>query len=226
MDGFDNSLMPREKAMNFGVKSLTDRELMAILFGTGVQGKNVFELCDEILAANQGHLALVAKMDWHEFTGRFKGVGPAKALTLLAALELGVRASADALTIKQETMDSSTKAFEYMRADFYNLDHEEFWLLLLNTANRPIRKVRIGQGGLNQTSVDVRLVMREALLAKAAAIIAFHNHPSGRLVPSPQDVTLTRKIREAADLFNIRLLDHIIVNDHDYHSMNDNGAMP
>lgn len=222
----DHSMMPREKAMADGIKSLTDLELMAILFRTGVQGKSVFELCREILNSNQGHLSLVSKMDWREFIEKYKGVGPAKALTLLAALELGARASSDALAFKHVDLSSSDKAYELMRADFFNLDHEQFWVALLNNSNRLIKKVRIGQGGLTATLVDIRLILREALLAKASGMIIFHNHPSGRLVPSSQDIKLTRDIREAADLFSIRLLDHIIVDDNSYYSFCDQGQMP
>lgn len=218
-------LMPREKAMEQGVKALSDKELMAIIFGTGTQGKNVFELCEEILHAKDGHLSLVAGMDWRDFIREFKGIGPAKALTLLAALELGARAGRDALTLKDNRIDTSQKAYEYMLPEMFNLDHEEFWILLMNNSNRPIKRVRIGQGGLNSTMADVRIILREALLAKAPCMIAFHNHPSGTLRPSPQDDALTKRIKEGAATMDIRLIDHLIVTDTDFYSFNDNGRL-
>ena len=221
----DKELMPREKAMAQGVKALTNKELMAIIFGTGTQGKSVFDLCDEILSAKEGHLSLVATLDWRDFIREFKGIGPAKALTLLAALELGTRAGRDALTLRNTAIDSSRKAYEYMLPEMFNLDHEEFWLLLLNNSNRPIKRLRVGQGGLNSTMADVRIILREALLAKAPAMIAFHNHPSGTLKPSMHDDQLTNRIKEAAKLMEIRLLDHIIVTDADFYSYNDNGRL-
>ncbi len=222
----ERRLLPREKALSGGIKSLTDIELMAIIFSTGIHGKNVLDMCSEILADNGGHLSKIAAMDCREFMNRYKGIGPAKALTLLASLELGVRAGADALICSDPEIVSSEKAYKYMRPDFYNLDHEQFWALLLNTGNKVIKKVKIGQGGLNSTIVDVRLVLREAILAKASGMIVLHNHPSGRLVPSTQDITLTRKIKEGADIFSIRLLDHLIVNDTSFYSFNDNGNLP
>lgn len=217
---------PREKAMALGVKALSDPELMAILMGTGTRGKNVLELCADILRSKDGHLSMVARMHWREFISDFKGVGPAKALTLLAALELGARANRDAMTMTHTTLDSSEKAYEYMLPDMVNLDHEEFWILLLNNSNRPLKKVRVGQGGLNYTMADVRIILREALLAGAPAMIAFHNHPSGALKPSAQDIGLTRRLKEAATTMDIRLLDHIIVTDGSFYSFNDNGTMP
>lgn len=221
----DRSAMPREKAMADGVKTLSDKELMAIIFGTGTQGKNVFDLCEEILAAKEGHLSLVASMDWRDFTREFKGIGPAKALTLLAALELGARAGRDALTLKSTRIDTSQKAYEYMLPEMFNLDHEQFWILLMNNNTRPLKRVRIGQGGLSATMADVRIILREALLAKAPALIAFHNHPSGTLTPSTADRQLTRRIKEAAATMDIRLLDHIIVTDTGFYSFNDNGML-
>ncbi len=221
-----SEMLPREKAMELGVKSLSDKELMAVIFGTGTQGKNVFQLCDEVLGANDGHLSLVAKTEWRDFIRQFKGVGPAKALTLLAALELGARAGRDALTVRKIPMTTSRRVYEYMLPEFIGLDHEQFWVLLLNNCNNVIKKVKIGQGGFNTTVVDVRIIMREAILAKASAMVALHNHPSGNLTPSMQDIQLTCKIREAADIFGIRLLDHVIVCDSDFYSFNDSGKMP
>lgn len=214
---------PREKALAYGMKSLTDRELMAILFGTGIKGKDVFALCNEILDDNKGHISRVAHMSANEFISRYKGIGPAKALTLLAGLELGVRAAADEAKVKAKKLCSSADAFEYMYRHLFNLDHEEFWILLLSRNLTPLREVRIGQGGLTFTAVDQKLIIREALLANASAIMLFHNHPSGQLAPSSQDVVLTRKIKDAAAFFDLHVTDHIIVGHNEFYSFHDEG---
>lgn len=217
--------LPREKALAHGMKVLTDAELMAILFGTGIQGKDVFALCREILDDHKGHLSRVARMSAHEFMERYKGIGPAKALTLLAGLELGVRAAADGLSVQDPRISGSKVAFEYMHRYMYNLDHEEFWVLLLRNNLRPLRAFKAGQGGLAMTAVDVKIVVREALVSNSTAMMLFHNHPSGELRPSQQDTALTKKIVNAAALFDIRVLDHIIVGCNEYFSFHDEGVL-
>lgn len=220
-----DSMKPREKALTYGFKVLTDAELMAIIFATGIKGKNVLELCGDILADNGHHISKVAAMDVRTITTRYKGIGPAKALTLLAALELGSRAAADALTVERRQMLCSRDAFEYMKQYLLGLDHEEFWILLLRNNLLPIRAVRIGQGGITGAAVDVKMILREALLANAPAIMLFHNHPSGNLEPSTQDDILTHKIVDAAKTLDIRVPDHIILGSHSYYSYNDHGKM-
>lgn len=222
----DNNQLPREKAIAGGIKSLTDEELMAIIFGTGIQGKDVLALCRDIIGDNGGHLSRIARMDAHELMERYKGVGPAKALNLLAALEIGVRAGADARTIEDARITDSRTAFGQMKDVFYRLDHEEFWVLFLNRGNRMIKRFCVGRGGITATVVDSRIILREALLCKATGIILFHNHPSGNLTPSPQDTALTRKIKEGAALMDMLLPDHIIVCDDEYYSFSDSGTMP
>lgn len=217
--------LPREKALAHGMKVLTDAELMAILFGTGIQGKDVFALCNEILEDHKGHLSRVARMSAHEFMERYKGIGPAKALTLLAGLELGVRAAADDIGTKDQALSSSKAAFEYMHHNMYNLGHEEFWVLLLKNNLRPLRAFKAGQGGLSMTAVDVKIIVREALVSNSAAMMLFHNHPSGELRPSQQDTALTKKIVNAAALFDIRVLDHIVVGCNEYFSFHDEGLL-
>lgn len=218
-------LLPREKALANGMKVLSDAELMAILFGTGIQGKDVFALCREILQEHEGHLSRVARMSAHEFMERYKGIGPAKALTLLAGLELGVRAAADELMSEDPKITGSRVAFEYMHHNMYNLDHEEFWVLLLKNNLRPLRAFKAGQGGLSMTAVDVKIVVREALVSNSTAMMLFHNHPSGELRPSSHDAALTKKIVNAAALFDIRVLDHIIIGRNEYFSFHDEGVM-
>ncbi|MDE6135063.1 MAG: DNA repair protein RadC, partial [Muribaculaceae bacterium] len=202
---------PREKALRHGIKSLSDAELMALIFATGIKGKSVVSMCQEILADNSGHISRVADMDVREFMRRYKGIGPAKALTLLAALELGTRSVADRVVDMSVTISSSQAGARYMNRFLGNLSHEEFWVLMLRHNLTVIREFRVGQGGMAMTVVDIRILMREILLSKASAVMLFHNHPSGNLEPSSQDLALTRRIKDALGYFDIRLLDHIIL---------------
>ena len=216
---------PREKAIKYGIKSLSDNELMAIIFSTGLKGKSVIEMSRDILSDNKGHLSKVARLSVAEMLKRYKGIGPAKALTLLAALELGSRSAADAATIDDPVVNSSGVAYSIMKHPFERLDHEEFWVLLLSQSGKPIREIKIGQGGVAATAVDVKLIMKAAIEHLASAMIVFHNHPSGNLKPSAQDNALTIKIREAAKLIDTRLNDHIIITDASYYSYNDDGRL-
>lgn len=220
-----NDLLPREKALQYGIKTLSDAELMAILFGTGIKGKGVVELCKDIIDFHNGHLSKIAHTSAREFMQMHKGIGPAKALTLLAGIELGIRAASDAVTINEHAISSSQRAFDYMHRHLYNLDHEEFWVLLLRNNLKPLREFKVGQGGLSATAVDPKIIIREALLSNAASLMIFHNHPSGALKPSSQDEALTQKIVAAAKLFDLRVLDHIIVGHHNYYSFNDEGRL-
>lgn len=221
----DTSHMPREKVLASGIKSLSDSELMALLFGTGVRGKPVLELCADILADHQNHLSSVTHLTVKELCDRYKGIGTAKAITLLAALELGARSAADAQAIENPVITSSTLAYNLMAHRFTHLKHEEFWVLMLNRGGRTIRQVRISQGGIAATVVDVKIIMRSALELSASAMILFHNHPSGTLRPSVEDDRLTQRIRAAAELFDIRVNDHIIITDAGYYSYADSGKM-
>ena len=158
----------------------------------------------------------------------FKGIGPAKALTLLAGLELGSRATEDAvkLAMKRKPITSPEDIRKLMGAELGNLPHEEFWVLYLNQAGKLIKKVQIGRGGITATAVDVRLILREALLATASAMILVHNHPSGNLQPSHQDIALTEKTARAAKYHDIRVNDHLIFTDTGYYSFHNEGMMP
>lgn len=217
--------LPREKALSFGLKALSDAELMAIVFGTGTRGVDVMRMCDDILKANQGHLSRIASQSAQEFERNNKGIGPAKALTLLAGIELGIRAAADALVVEDRVIASSQAAFRYMNQYLYNLDHEEFWVLYLKTSLKPLKAVCISRGGIAMTAVDVRIVVRGALMMNSTAMMLFHNHPSGTLAPSGQDDSLTRKIKDAAALFDIRVLDHLIIGNQNFFSYHDEGKL-
>lgn len=216
---------PREKAIAHGIKSLSDAELMAIIFATGIKGKSVVQLCEEILADNNNHISKVAKMSVEEVTKRYKGIGPAKALTMLAALELGTRSAADAILVDEKPISSSQLGYDYMKPYLEALDHEEFWVLLLKQNLRPLKAIRIGQGGVAATVVDLKILFREALRHSSPAMMVFHNHPSGSVIPSGQDNTLTHRILEGGKLLEIRLLDHIIIGDNTYYSYYDSGNL-
>lgn len=218
-------LRPREKAMRGGLDSLSDAELMAIVFATGIRGKGVVELSRDILDDVRGHLSRLTRMSVKEITRRYKGIGPAKALTLLAALKLGERSVADALAADEKPVRSSRDAYDYMARRLVALPHEEFWALFLNQAGRVLCERRIGQGGISGTLADVRLLAKAALEELASAVIVFHNHPSGNLQPSTQDDSLTRKLRDALALLDIRLNDHIIVAPGGFYSFHDEGRI-
>lgn len=226
---------PREKALHHGIRSLTDAELMALIFATGIKGVPVTELCRQMLEENDNHLSIIADMSVESLKAQFKGIGTVKAITLLGALELGRRAEADfARRQLEKQIRSAADAVEVIRRQMAKVirhelsghDHEEFWAVLISQAARPIRNVKIGRGNLTGTVVDVRGLIRTCLDSRAAAMILFHNHPSGQLTASAQDISLTRKIVEAAKLFDIRVTDHIIVTDSDHYSFFDNGKMP
>ncbi len=221
----DPELRPREKALRNGIDSLSDAELMAIVFATGLRGKSVIEMSEDILRDNRGHLSRVVRMSPKELCSRYKGIGEAKALTLLAALKLGERSAADALRDSDEPITSSAAAYRYMATRLTKLPHEEFWVMYLNRAARVVGERRISQGGVTGTVVDVRMIVKGALEELASAMIVFHNHPSGNVKPSPQDEALTRKIRDAAALFDVRLNDHIIVTPGAFFSFHDEGLI-
>lgn len=219
--------MPREKALKHGIKALSDVELLAILFATGVQGMGVKELCASILGFHDGHLSRLADMNATEICKTFKGIGPAKALTLLAALELGARAREDKarLIMERTRLTTPDQVYAYMQPQLQDLNHEEFWIILFNRSGGVIDKIQVGKGGISATVVDIRLIMREALLNMASSIILVHNHPSGNPRPSIQDETLTRKIGEAAKIHDIALNDHLIFTDAGYFSFHNEGKL-
>ena len=226
-DVTDKSSLPRERALQHGFASLSDAEIMAILLGTGTKGKNVLDLSAEILLTVRGHLSELMRMNAREITQRFSGIGPGKALTLLAALELGRRAAQDAaeLNSSRESIRSSSQSYELMRHKLQNLDHEEFWVMLLNNSLKRITEVKINEGAVNFTVVEVRKIIKNMIDHGANKVILFHNHPSGQLRPSPQDDALTKKICEAVKIFDFAVLDHIVITPSEYYSYSDNGRL-
>lgn len=214
---------PREKLMEQGRRALTDAELLAILIGSGSVSESAVELCRRILIDVNNNLGRLAKKEVADLCS-YKGIGPAKAITIIAAMELGRRRKEEA-PIQQEVLNSSKRVFEYFKANLQDLSHEEFWVLYLNTGCKVIDEQLIGRGGNDSTPVDVRVILRYALQNKAHSIILIHNHPSGTLFPSNADKLLTVKINEAAKLMDIVVNDHVIFTDHGYYSFRDEGLL-
>lgn len=223
----EKSSLPRERALLYGFESLSDAEIMAILLGTGTKGKNVLELSNEILIYNRGHLSELMRMSVTDITRQFSGIGRSKALGLLAALELGRRAAYDAAMVQssQTPITKSQDSYELMRHKLQHLTHEEFWILLLNNSLKRITEVKIGHGVTTYTAVEIKDIIKAMIDSGANSVILFHNHPSGQLKPSSSDDILTRKIVDAAKLFDFRVIDHIIVTKSGYYSYADNGRL-
>ncbi len=210
---------PREKLNAKGKAVLSDAELLAILIGSGSREASAVDLSQQILASVNDNLTALGKMSIKQLQG-FKGIGSAKAISIVAALELGRRRRLEgAIDLKKIT--SSRAAFELMQPVIGELPHEEFWILYLNNANRVICKRQLSKGGITGTLVDVRLVLKTALEFGATALILCHNHPSGTLVASEADKAITQKLQAAAKYLDIKVLDHIIVTEKAYFSFAD-----
>ena len=201
---------------------MTNAELLAILIGSGSDEDTAVELMQKVLTANDNSLDRVGRLSVDELC-QFKGIGKAKAVTILAACELGRRRAVARPEHKQ--VRSAAQVYEYYYRDLCEAPVEECHVLLLNQSARIIDSVRIGMGGLTETVVDVRLILREALLKRATSLILCHNHPSGNLRPSTHDDRLTRQVQEAARLLNLTLADHVIFTDHGYYSYADEGRL-
>ena len=214
--------MPREKALKHGFEVLSVPELMAILIGSGSRGENVVDLCKRILRDCDERLSTLARLSVPDLVNNYRGVGEAKALIVLAALELSRRYHSENFEEMPQVV-SSQAAFNCVPQHLRDIAHEEFWILTLNRAKRVSGKYRISQGGTAATVVDVKMVMKKAIEHLADGIIAVHNHPSGSLRPSAQDDDLTHRIRESCKLLGIEMVDHIIVAGKDYYSYVDNG---
>ncbi|MCM1110465.1 MAG: DNA repair protein RadC [Clostridium sp.] len=215
---------PREKALQYGVESLTDTELIAIALGSGIVGKSVIDVSREILASVGDNPALLRRMTLQKLQKQFKGIGPAKAVQLLAAIELGVRVQSRASYESFRPISSSKDIHAIMQANG-NKPVEEMWALLLDRRNRLIRREMISRGGTAATVVDMKVIFAHALDHLANGIILVHNHPSGNLRPSPEDDRLTRRAADAAKLLDMRLFDHLIVTEEGYYSYADEGRL-
>lgn len=214
---------PREKLMEKGRHMLTEAELIAILIGTGTKSESALELSRRILTSVGNSLHDLGKLNVSELV-RFKGIGEAKAISVVAALELGRRRK-EAEAVRREKITSSQSVYDFMKSVFMDLPHEEFWLLLLNRANAVIKKEQISRGGVSGTVVDTRIIFKTAVEHYACSIIICHNHPSGNLKPSDADVRITKNIKDAGKIMEIPLIDHLIFTENGYYSFADEGGL-
>ena len=212
---------PREKLMLKGKSVLSDAELIAILIGSGSRNESAVDLSKRILASIDNNLNALGKLSLVQLM-QFRGIGEAKAISIIAALELGRRRRReDAVELKKIT--SSKSIFEIMQPIIGELPHEEFWIIYMNNSNKVISKSQLSKGGITGTLVDVRIVFKTALEMGATALILCHNHPSGTLIPSDADKQITRKLKLAGDSLEIKVLDHLIVTETSYYSFADEG---
>ncbi|MBO6033431.1 MAG: DNA repair protein RadC [Prevotella sp.] len=212
---------PREKMADLGTEALSNAELLAILIGSGSTDESAVELMKRMLADCNNNLNSLGKKGIHELT-QYKGIGKAKAITILAACELGKRRQAETPEERPD-LGTATSIYRHMHHLMQDLDVEEFWVLLMNQHYRLIKKVRISHGGITETAVDIRVIIREAVLANATILAVCHNHPSGNLTPSHADEELTKSIQKACELMRIYFMDHIIVTDGQYYSFHELG---
>ncbi|OFY20135.1 MAG: hypothetical protein A2W98_12375 [Bacteroidetes bacterium GWF2_33_38] len=220
---WSNDDKPREKLLEKGIGSLSNAELIAILIGSGSKNESAVDLAKNILSSSQNDLNQLGKYSVADLK-KHKGVGDAKAVTIIAALELGRRRKIADIVEKQK-ISGSKDAFEIFKAILGDLPYEEFWILLLNRSNKIIEKIKISQGGISGTVIDTRVIMKYAIEGSASSLILCHNHPSGNISPSENDKQVTDKIKKAADIFDIKILDHIIVTDSNYYSFADEGLI-
>lgn len=215
-----NSERPREKLSKYGASTLTESELIAILIGTGTKKENAIDLSQRILN-EVGGVSRMAKASLDELM-LVKGIGPAKAITVNAAFELARRTHTHDNPI---TITSSKNAADHFIPRLSDLPHEEFWVLFLNRANKPIKELNISKGGVTGTVVDIKIIAKSALNVLSSGVILFHNHPSGNLRPSNHDLQITNRLSKALGYFDIKLLDHIIIGNKAYYSFADEGDL-
>lgn len=214
---------PREKLFLNGANSLSDSELIAILLRVGTRDESALALSRRLLRSVDGRLGRLGKSSVKELQ-RFRGIGSAKAVTLAASMELGRRRREEEGEEKA-SIDSSADVFDLMQGKLADLPHEEFWILLLNRANKLISRHLIGRGGLSGTVADTRLIFKFALEELASSVILCHNHPSGNLQPSKADINLTRKLKKAGEIMDVPVLDHLILGEQDHFSFADEGMI-
>lgn len=214
---------PREKMLANGPRSLTDAELIAILIGSGNIDETAVELSKRILASTQNNLNDLARKGI-DYLQTFKGIGNAKAVTIVAALELGKRRK-EADVFQKNKITGSKDAADYFQPLLGDLNHEEFWIALLNRGNKILDTFMVSQGGISGTVIDVRIILKKAVEQLASSILLCHNHPSGTMQASDADLKITKKINDAAKIMDIVVLDHIIIGQNSYLSFADEGML-
>jgi DNA repair protein RadC len=214
---------PREKLRTLGRHALSDAELIAIILGGGSTTETAVQLARRMLAENGNSINQLAKLGLAELQ-KYRGVGEARAISIAAAFELGRRRQ-DTGAEERVKITSSQIAYQILQKRLSDLPHEEFWVLHLNRANQVLKEEHLSKGGISGTVVDVRLICRSAIENGASGLVIAHNHPSGQVLPSEQDKAITRKLKEALKIFDIPLLDHIIIGDQKYCSFADEGLL-
>lgn len=214
---------PREKLLLKGKAALSEAELIAILLGSGTPSISAVELAKQILSANAHDLNTLARLSVKDLM-KFKGIGEAKAISIVAALELGRRRK-DNESTKKPKITCANDAFELMKPHLMDLPHEEFWILLLNRSNSVIKKQLISSGGVSGTVVDAKVIFKVALEELASSVLLIHNHPSGNLKPSQQDIILTKKLTEAGKSLDTVVIDHLIFTNENYFSFAEEGLL-
>ena len=214
---------PREKLMRLGAEALSNAELLAILIGSGSPKETAVELMKRVLNGCNNNLNTLGKRTIHELC-QYNGIGEANAITILAACELGKRRQAEKAE-ERKSLGSASAIYEYMHPKMQDLDTEEAWILLMNQNYKLIKAERISHGGITETAVDVRIIIREALLHNATVVAFCHNHPSNNLRPSNDDNRLTQRIKSACDTMRLYFLDHLIITDGAYYSYHEEGKL-
>ena len=215
---------PREKLLTKGVNSLSNAELLAIILRSGTKEETVVELSQRILQSFENDLSRFGKASANHLMTNFKGIGEAKAIGIIAALELGKRRKAEDFGARKKII-CSLDIYNYFYPFLCDLQHEEFWALFLNHSNRIIDRFKVSQGGISETVVDGKLIYKEAVTRLATFVVLCHNHPSGNHLPSPQDNTVTLRIKKGLEMLEMYLLDHIILTDGKYYSYADEGRI-
>ncbi|WP_329903308.1 RadC family protein [Porphyromonas pogonae] len=215
---------PREKLLRHGSRSLSDAELLAIILGSGNSEVSAVGLSQQILSGAGNNWNILSRSSVQDLVKNYRGVGPAKAISIIATMEIARRMPADKLPERVQ-IDCSSKAYKYIYPHVADLPHEELWILLLNQSGRLIEMKRVGQGGVSETVADVRIIMKYCIDSLCSSIIMAHNHPSGEVNPSQNDRDLTRRVNEACKIMGIRLNDHLIIGNQKYLSFADEGIL-
>ena len=214
---------PREKLEHLGAETLSNAELLAILIGSGSTKESAVDLMKRVLSDCNNNLNTLGKKSIRDLC-EYNGVGPAKAITILAACELGKRRQIEKAE-ERPSLNSATRIYNHLHPIMQDLDVEEFWVLYMNQNFKLIKKMRIAHGGLSEVSVDIRIIIREAVLANATILAVGHNHPSGNITPSRQDDALTNSIKKACELMRLHFMDHVIITDGQYFSYHESGRI-
>ena len=214
---------PREKLLEKGKEALTNSELLAILIGSGTKNVSAIQVAQNVLALSNNNLKSLGRLNIAELV-KIPGIGNTKAITIIAAIELGRRRQlCDAQKLNQ--IKSSQDAYQYLHPILGDLNHEEFWALYLNRNNRIVASERISKGGVTGTVADVKIIFKRGLELLSSSIIVAHNHPSGNLKPSQADINVTKKIEKSSAFLEIKLLDHLIITEAGYYSFSDEGLI-